>query len=109
MTYVKSSYPVYFPFGNIIPRRNVDLNADLPNYVKGKTKGEFAFVSNCHTVGHDRLSTMKELGKYIDVDIYGSCTQRKPCPKRMDSKVKLKFILNIDSIWRLRILCAQSK
>ena len=48
------------------------------NYAEGKTKKVAWFVSNCHAI-NNRLDYAKELGKYIDVDIYGKCGTKK-CP-----------------------------
>ena len=49
------------------------------NYAKDKTKNVAWFVSNCNT-RNKRLEYAKELGKYIDVDIYGNCGT-KQCPR----------------------------
>lgn len=42
------------------------------NIVRGKSKPVTWFVSNCHTK-NGRMEYVKELSKYIDVDIYGKC------------------------------------
>lgn len=72
------------------------------DYSKGKTKGAFAYVSNCYTVGYDRLKTMQRLGKYIDVDIFGSCTRKFPCKRRdYDCETRLhsqyRFFLSFEN------------
>ena len=50
-------------------------------YAGNKTKAAFAYVSNCGSMHYDRLKLMMELGKYIDVDIFGECTNNTPCPR----------------------------
>lgn len=42
------------------------------NYAAGKTKKIAWFVSNC-VAKNNRLEYARELGKYIEVDIYGAC------------------------------------
>jgi len=49
------------------------------NYAKNKTKNVAWFVSNCGA-RNGRLDYARELAKYIDVDIYGSCGTKK-CPR----------------------------
>ena len=71
---------VYYPWGKSFNRSKEVTNSTI-NYAANKTKGAFAYVSNCDTVGYNRLKLMKELGKYIDVDIFGECTGKVPCPR----------------------------
>jgi len=49
------------------------------NYAAGKTKKIAWFVSNCGA-RNNRLGYAQELGKYIEVDIYGACGT-KSCPR----------------------------
>jgi glycoprotein 3-alpha-L-fucosyltransferase len=49
------------------------------NFAVNKTKSVAWFVSNCGA-RNGRLKYAKELGKYIEVDIYGSCGT-KQCPR----------------------------
>ena len=42
------------------------------NYAHGKTKMAVLFVSNCRSFSK-RMELVKELKKYVDVDVYGSC------------------------------------
>ena len=49
------------------------------NFAANKTKSVAWFVSNCGA-RNGRLKYAKELGKYIEVDIYGSCGT-KQCPR----------------------------
>lgn len=68
---------VPYPYGQTV------LNVTSPeiNYATGKTKGAFAYVTNCESVGYNRMKTMLRLGKYIDVDIFGACTKNVPCDR----------------------------
>lgn len=57
----------------------VDVKVPKKNYAEGKTKLGAIFVSNCNAA-NSRLEYIKELKKYIDVDIYGYCGD-KQCVK----------------------------
>ncbi len=52
------------------------------NYAEGKTKMAAWFVSNCRTQTSSRNELIKVLKKYIEIDVYGSCGNKK-CPKEM--------------------------
>ncbi|RWS16646.1 glycoprotein 3-alpha-L-fucosyltransferase A-like protein [Dinothrombium tinctorium] len=52
--------------------KNHLVNKTKRNYAKGKMKKVAWFVSNCGAK-NNRLKYAKELKKYIDVDIFGSC------------------------------------
>ncbi|CAI9744233.1 glycoprotein 3-alpha-L-fucosyltransferase A-like [Octopus vulgaris] len=52
------------------------------NYAKGKTKKVAWFTSNCCPT-NNRMGYAEELGKYIQVDIYGFCGT-KTCTKKDD-------------------------
>ncbi|KAK0086738.1 hypothetical protein PV325_002654 [Microctonus aethiopoides] len=49
------------------------------NYAANKTKKVAWFVSNCHP-RNNRMQYVKELSKYIEVDIYGACGSLR-CPR----------------------------
>lgn len=49
------------------------------NYAKGKTKKVAWFVSNCGA-RNKRLEYARELSRYIEVDIFGSCGNKR-CPR----------------------------
>eukprot|EP00111_Clytia_hemisphaerica_P007356 TCONS_00021393-protein len=51
----------------------------LENYAKGKKKMAAWFVSNCHA-GSGRQDYIKDLQKYITVDVYGLCGRK--CSKK---------------------------
>lgn len=58
---------------------SVPLEQSPKNFAEGKSKMVAWFVSNCKT--HSRRENyVKELQKYIDVDIYGKCGPLK-CPR----------------------------
>ena len=52
------------------------------NYAANKTKGAFVYISHCDTKGYDRIAAVKELAKYTQVDLWGACGDKPPCPKR---------------------------
>ena len=70
---------VYRPYGKTIGKTAYNTKTETINYAVNKTKGAFAYVSHCSSKGFNRLKLMQELGKYIDVDIYGQCTNNVPC------------------------------
>ena len=90
ITYLQDSFPGSLPYGIKVPKSNSTART-VVDYAKGKTKGAFAYVSNCQSVGYDRLGTMKELGKYINVDIFGDCTKNSPCPGKASVSCEAKL------------------
>ena len=54
----------------------------LVNYAEGKTKIAAWFVSNCASQSK-RMEMVRELQKYIDVDVYGDCGTMK-CPRKRE-------------------------
>lgn len=66
---------------------NSTVNGSVRNYAQGRTKKVAMFVSNCND-RNGRLKYARELNKYIDVHIYGRCSDRK-CPEKesLDRKV----------------------
>ncbi|XP_067938968.1 alpha-(1,3)-fucosyltransferase fut-1-like [Watersipora subatra] len=91
LTYLRKSTPESFPYGFTLPIEKDMRVAHETNYAKGKTKGAYAYVSNCNSMFYDRLKVMKELSKYIEVDIYGGCTGKRPCPNRFDAECEAKL------------------
>ena len=96
---------IYYPFDSAIPipdneRENKNSKVD---YAKGKTKGAYVYVSNCYSSHYNRLEVMKQLSKYIDVDIYGKCTNNKPCPEMVsigceaEAHSKYRFYLSFEN------------
>jgi hypothetical protein len=93
MTYRWDSDMIY-PYGYITPTGNVPLHPTpnqmkfylskptRVNYAKGKTKMAAWFVSNCHTVVSGRNEMVKELQKYMTIDVYGKCGKFK-CRKKL--------------------------
>jgi len=55
-------------------------NCSTVNYANSRTKKVAMLVSNCKNINGRRLYAW-ELGKYIDVDIYGDCPHSLSCPR----------------------------
>ncbi|CAJ0947401.1 unnamed protein product, partial [Mesorhabditis belari] len=53
-------------------------------YIPKKKKLGAWFVSNCVTI-NDRMGIVKELRKYVEIDIYGSCTNRAITQRQAES------------------------
>lgn len=89
ITYSLDSVPAQFPYGYTI-KEAANYSADI-NYAQNKTKGAYAYVSNCNSRQYNRLDYMRKLAEYIDVDIFGECTNHQPCPKKNDPKCEAKM------------------
>ena len=75
MTYRLDSDIIYTTGAEIIPNKKYLGGFDpKKNYLEGKKKTAIALISNCQ---QDRLSVVRKLKEYIDVDIRGLCG--KPC------------------------------
>lgn len=68
----------------IFPNFKTRLQIDHKNYAGNKTKKVAWFVSNCNAK-NKRLEYAKELSQHIEVDIYGSCGNKK-CPRTLTRK-----------------------
>lgn len=80
MSYRKDS-DIFTPYGEIF-KRLVPLNEDYTKFVQSKTKLALWLVSNCKTPSK-RMKYVKELRKYMSVDVYGKCGPLK-CPHNGD-------------------------
>jgi len=72
MTYHRKSH-IYVPYGNIVPK----IPPEPKNYsqiIAKKTKSVLWVASNCNTFSW-RERYVKELSKYIQVDILGECSE----------------------------------
>ncbi|XP_067940944.1 4-galactosyl-N-acetylglucosaminide 3-alpha-L-fucosyltransferase FUT5-like [Watersipora subatra] len=70
---------IYNPYGKIVNRTGEELKKT--NFAEGKTKGAFAYVSNCYNGNYNRLDLMEKLAQYTDVEIFsGSCKGQKQWP-----------------------------
>ncbi|XP_067945289.1 glycoprotein 3-alpha-L-fucosyltransferase A-like [Watersipora subatra] len=78
MTYVRNS-SIFWPFGETYSMKSEDPLLPSIAYTQGKTRGAYVYVSNCKSNGYDRIATIKELGEYVDVDVFGKCTGNQPC------------------------------
>ncbi|XP_067939967.1 alpha-(1,3)-fucosyltransferase fut-1-like [Watersipora subatra] len=83
LSYIKSSVPFSVPYGRTYAQENT--NYKNFNFAKGKTKGAYAYVSNCNSKQYDRLDFMKQLSAYVDVDVFGGCTKYSPCRTRFNT------------------------
>ncbi|XP_067930330.1 glycoprotein 3-alpha-L-fucosyltransferase A-like [Watersipora subatra] len=83
MTYSRDSIPAHFPYG-FMKHKAENTSVDIVDYAKHKTKGAYAYVSNCNSHQYDRLETMRRLLTYVNGDIFGSCTNQQPCPTKGD-------------------------
>ncbi|XP_052792246.1 3-galactosyl-N-acetylglucosaminide 4-alpha-L-fucosyltransferase FUT3-like [Mya arenaria] len=71
MTYHRRS-DVYVPYGKLVPKSPPEPK-DFAAVAENKTRSVLWVASNCHTFSW-REQYVKELQKYIDVDIYGRCS-----------------------------------
>src|SRR6218665_2407534 len=77
-------------------------NSSTVNYAKGRTKKVAMFVSSCGD-RNGRRRYAWELGKYIDVDIYGDCPHSLSCPRSEKDrclamlKIDYKFYLSFEN------------
>ena len=82
MTYRRDS-DVYDPYGYLVQKTPLEQMAYLRNgtrnFARGKTKMAAWFVSSCNAKSK-RQDYVKELQKYIDIEIYGECGDFK-CEK----------------------------
>ncbi len=86
-----STYSPYsdFPSGqtNMLWQKNPNYNPNK-NYLDGKTEMAFAIISNCNDKSN-RLEYIKEMSKYINVQVFGKCGQKclhKECKKILSKK-----------------------
>ena len=89
----KSDSDFVLAYGVILPGRD-DANVFNPNkdYLAGRDKMAVAVISNCHK---PRMNYIRELKKYISVDVFGGCGQ--PCGKCFDYFPKYKFYLSFEN------------
>jgi glycoprotein 3-alpha-L-fucosyltransferase len=85
-------------------KHNKTISNILPkmtkNYAEGKTKKIAWFVSNCRAT-NNRLEYAKELSKFMQVDIFGKCGDKK-CPRGQNSCSEMlnkdyKFYLSFEN------------
>ncbi len=76
---INTPYNKYKPYVNLnmIQKRTT-------NYAEGKTKKVAAFISNCKSK-NGRLRYIKEMTKYIEVDVFGRCGKKK-CSRKTSNK-----------------------
>ena len=83
----RSDSDIVTPYGKWIPYSNASLHSIKSpdeNYAAGKTKKIAWFVSSCDTT-NNRYQYALELGRYIELDIYGPCGKLR-CPRNESDK-----------------------
>lgn len=70
MTYHRNS-DIHIPYGEIVEKDSYE-EKDIKTIVSQKTKSVLWIASNCHTFSW-REEYVKELQKYIPVDVFGEC------------------------------------
>ncbi|XP_060594973.1 alpha-(1,3)-fucosyltransferase 7-like [Ruditapes philippinarum] len=71
MTYNKNNTDIHLPYGELRKRAGDKLR-DYEAIARGKNKTSLIIVSNCKTSSR-RQEFVKELSKYMDIDILGKC------------------------------------
>ncbi len=74
-------FGAYFNIANLLWAPNADFRPDTDHY-DGKTDFAYILVSACNA-DSNRLQIIRELQKYVRVDVYGKCG--RPCPIRNDT------------------------
>lgn len=77
MTYDRKNTDIYLPYGEIVKRSKPE-ERDFLSIAKSKTKDAVIITSHCDTYSK-RLEYIKELQKYINVDILGDCGEPWNC------------------------------
>lgn len=80
MTYDKKTTDIHLTYGEIRKKKFSDKR-DFLQIAKNKTRGAIIITSNCKT-NSKRLEYIKELQKYLDVDILGKCGREWECGRR---------------------------
>ncbi|CAH8552868.1 unnamed protein product [Schistosoma turkestanicum] len=97
---------IYSPYHNYVPldaSHGPDTKYKLPsrNYATGKSKMAAWFVSNCKA-SSPRQIYVKELSRYLEVDIYGACGTMN-CPRKSEAECfallenQYKFYLSFEN------------
>jgi hypothetical protein len=77
MTYDRKTTDIYLSSGEIWKKKSPD-SRDFLSIAKNKTRGALLISSHCSTESK-RTEYVKELQKYVDVDILGSCGRKWEC------------------------------
>ena len=99
----RSDADIYMPYYSVCQRES-PLKIDYQNILRHKKKLAAWFVSNCGA-SSDRDLYVRNLMKYVPVDVYGDCSikfwQYNKCPRNGDCKRKLletyKFYLSFEN------------
>lgn len=93
VTYRRGSTIKHSIYSEDVRQRETSLSST--DYSAGKTKDMIAYVSNCVSIGYDRIGLMKELSNYgLNLDLYGKCGK----PDNQDNKdSSYKFYLSFEN------------
>ncbi|XP_045194406.2 glycoprotein 3-alpha-L-fucosyltransferase A-like [Mercenaria mercenaria] len=80
MTYDQQTTDIYLSSGNIWKKKARD-SRDFRSIARKKTRGALLISSHC-TTESKRTEYVKELQKYIDVDILGTCGRKWECGEK---------------------------
>ncbi|XP_013780320.1 alpha-(1,3)-fucosyltransferase 9-like [Limulus polyphemus] len=99
MTYREDS-DIQAKYGYTCKKSHLEKN-EIRDYLKVKSREVVWFVSNCHTPSK-REKYVRELAKFISVDIYGKCGQKKCVPAQSSNCYKntlnkYKFYLSFEN------------
>ncbi|XP_045191864.2 glycoprotein 3-alpha-L-fucosyltransferase A-like [Mercenaria mercenaria] len=79
MTYDSENTDIYLPCGDILKKKARD-SRDFRGIARNKTRDALLITSHCSTESK-RSEYVKELQKYIDVDVLGACGRKWECGK----------------------------
>ena len=101
MTYSRQS-DIFYPYGECRPAvsNTLSVDDDVNTNLKGKNMMLLWMVSHC-TAKNVRENYIRELGKYVPVDVLGKCGKNVICTKHNDCGVELfssyKFYLAFEN------------
>ena len=93
MTYLRKS-DIVANYGKASPGRFGGGFNSSRNYLEGKNRSAVAVISYCM---QKRLEYVRELSKFIDVDVYGECGEQKLCDNCWESLRHYKFYLSFEN------------
>ncbi|XP_053386070.1 glycoprotein 3-alpha-L-fucosyltransferase A-like [Mercenaria mercenaria] len=77
MTYDKDNTDIFLPYGEIL-KHQTEVKRDFKSIALNKTKTLLMIASHCQTHSK-RQEYVKELQKYVDVEVLGRCGKRWKC------------------------------
>ena len=94
LTFLRKS-DVLQNYGQVLPGRFNGGFDSSRNYLQDKTRSAVAVISNCKVA--DRLRIVKELSKFIDVDLFGDCGKQRLCRDCWGQLKHYKFYLAFEN------------